>query len=126
MFVARRLIICNHYGKTKTGSEADHIKQSCWAEAEMAEAGKIISTKRYGIFGEPPQQHAIVSVKTKILATLRKAGEYIYSSEILFHDCLSKVRVKFPLERTFQNVNAANGKTSIRLTLERKRLNGTV
>ena len=85
-------------GKTKTGCEADHIKQSCWAEAEVAEAGKIISTKRYEIIGEPPQQHGIVSVKTKIFATLRKAGEYIYSREILFQDCLSKVRVKFSLE----------------------------
>ena len=85
MFVVRRFVICYHYGKIKTGSEADLIKQSCWAEAEVAEAGKIISTKRYGIIGEPPQQHAIVSVKTKILATLRKEGaEYMYSSEILF------------------------------------------
>ena len=25
------------------GTEADHIKQSCWAEAEAVEEGKIIS-----------------------------------------------------------------------------------
>ena len=36
------------------GTEADLIKQSCWAEAEAAKAGKIIGTKRYGIIGEPP------------------------------------------------------------------------
>ena len=36
------------------GTEAELIKQSCWAEAEAAEAGKIISTKRCGIIGEPP------------------------------------------------------------------------
>ena len=36
------------------GTEADLIKYSCWAEAEAAEAGKIISTKRYGIIGELP------------------------------------------------------------------------
>ena len=36
-------VICNDHGKNKMGTEADHIKQSCWAEAEAAEEGKIIS-----------------------------------------------------------------------------------
>ena len=40
-------------GKNKMGTEAELIKQSCWDEAEAAEAGKI-STKRCGIIGEPP------------------------------------------------------------------------
>ena len=47
-------VICNHYGKNKTGTEAVLIKQSCWAEAIAAEAVKITSTKRYGIIGESP------------------------------------------------------------------------
>ena len=36
------------------GTEADLIKQSNWTEAEAAEEGKIIRTKRYRIIGEPP------------------------------------------------------------------------
>ena len=36
-------VICNDYGKNKMGTEADLLKQSCWAEAEAAEEGKIVS-----------------------------------------------------------------------------------
>ena len=114
------------------GTEADLIKQSCGAEAEAAEAGKIISINRNGIIGEPLLRTAcIVSVKAKILATLRKAGEYIYSSEILlsiakFRDCLSKVRVKNSLLNERSKTLMLQMETSFRLTLERKRLNGSV
>ena len=47
-------VIRNRYEKNKTRTEAVLMKQSSWAEAEAAEAGKIISTKRYGNIGEPP------------------------------------------------------------------------
>ena len=56
MFVVRARRFCISamiMGKNKMGTEADLIKQ-CWAEAEAAEKGKIISTKRYRIIGEPP------------------------------------------------------------------------
>ena len=45
MFVVRAVdfVICNGYGKNKMGTEADFIKQNCWAEAEAAEEGKLIS-----------------------------------------------------------------------------------
>ena len=46
--------MCFDYRKNKMGTETNLFKQSCWAEADAAEAGKIISTKRYGIIGEPP------------------------------------------------------------------------
>ena len=60
------------------GTEADLIKQSCWAEA--AKAGKH---KALHYYRRSTVTACIVSVKAKILATLRKAGEYIYSREIL-------------------------------------------
>ena len=64
------------------GTEADLIKQTCWAEAEAAKVGKIIgTTKGYGIIGEPLLTACIVSVKMKIIATLRKACKYIYSKQ---------------------------------------------
>ena len=76
-------------------TEADLIKQSCWTESEAVEAGKAVRNYRGTTV---TACNVSQSVKTKILATLRKAGEYIYSSEILrtakFRDCLSKVRVK--------------------------------
>ena len=90
---------CN-YGNSKTETEAVRMKQTCCAEVEAVEAGKIISTTEVlRNYRGTTVTACIVSVKTKILATLRNTGEYIYSSEILlkiakFRDCLSKVLVK--------------------------------
>ena len=52
------------------GTKADLIKQNCWAEAEAAEAGKIISAKALRNYRGTTVNAFIVSVKTKILANL--------------------------------------------------------
>ena len=87
------------------GTEADLIKQSCWAKAEAAKAGKH---KALHYYQRSTVTACTVSVKTKILATLRKAGEYIYSREILlriakFGKAVDKTRnMEHP--ETFRNI----------------------
>ena len=56
-------------GKTKRG-----LKPTSSSKAEAAEAGKIISTKRRGT---TVAACTVSLVKTKILATLRKAARII-------------------------------------------------
>ena len=83
-------------GKTKRG-----LKPSLSSKAisRSGRGGQNYQRKELRNYRGTTVTACIVSVKTKILATLRKAGEYIYSSEILlriakFRDCLSKVLVK--------------------------------
>ena len=88
--------ICNDFGKNKMGTEADLIKQSCWAEAEAAEGGQNNQHKALRNYRGITVTACIVSVKPKIFVTLREAGGHIYSNEILLRiaklrDCLSKV-----------------------------------
>ena len=85
-------------------TEANLFKQSCWAEADGAEEGKIISPKHYGIIGEPPQPHVLYQWKVKSCYSSKSQRIHPFERDIVENI------VEFALEWTFQNVNTANRK----------------
>ena len=83
-------------GKTKWGLKPTSSGKAVGPKQKRLRRAKLSAQSATELSGNHRNR---MLVKTKILATLRKAGEYIYSSEILlriakFGDCLSKVRVK--------------------------------
>ena len=85
-------------GKTKWGLKPTSSSKVVGPKQKRLRRAKLSAEALQNYWGNTATAR-IVSVKRKILATLRKAGEYIYSSEILFRiakfqDCLSNVRVK--------------------------------
>ena len=90
------------------GTEADLITQSCWAEAEEAKEGKIISTKRYRIgqnYRRTTVTACIVSVKTKILAALQSRSRRInlFEWNIVENSDVSKLLIESSGENSLLN-----------------------
>ena len=78
------------------GTEADHIKQSCWAEAEEAEEGKIISATELSGNHRKACIVCIVSVKTKSLAALQSKSRQIniFERNIVENSEVSKLLIE--------------------------------
>ena len=77
--------ICNHYGKNKTGTEAVFIKQRCWAEAEAAEAGKIIR--------KPPLPHVLSqspNLERKFLLLFETPANNLFEENIVENSEVSR------------------------------------
>ena len=85
------------------GTEADLIKQSCWAEAEAAAEGKIISATE--LSGNHHNRMCIVSVKTKILAAPQSKSLRInlFERNIVENSEVSKLLIESAGENSLLN-----------------------
>ena len=89
----------------KINEESPHHLAKLLAEAEAVKASKIITTKRCGVTGESLTVIAyIVSVKTKILVSFRKATRlHVFERSIVENSEVSELLIESASENSLLN-----------------------